>query len=252
MLKIKSLQRERKLYKVVFEDKSHLLVNEEDLFEYSLYKGNSLAKDTYHQLKEKEDYYLALDYALTITSKKFYTIKQIKDKLKHKEVSKENSHEIINYLKSVKVLDDDLYASEYINKKIRAGYGPLYIKRKLYELGIEQDVFIDDKVQEEMLEGMYSSGFFKASDKVAYTRKIKKKMLEQGFKSSIINQVLSNYEEESNDIESIEKAYAKLLRKAKVIDEKHLYKIKHKLLQEGYDYDLIETVMKEGINNDLY
>ena len=253
-MKITKLIKVKKLYKVVLDKDASLLVNEQDLYDFKLYPNQSLSLQDFHLLQEKENYNLALEYALSLTSKRFYTRKQVFEKLDQKDYDKASIMQILDYLEKVKLLDDTLYQETFIENKVNAGYGPLYIKNKLYELGIVCDVKIDANKQYELLNNKYQSLYFKAKNINELNRKFKEKMSGQGFNKGIIDQVISNYQDDDKLNEAIlidfNKHYKKYARKYSGYDLEN--KVKSKLYALGYESELISQTMKEGMSDELY
>lgn len=223
------------------------------MFEYRLYKDQQIDVETVELLKAKESYYLTLEQAIIYANARFLTSLQLFNKLKAKGFLKPDINQAIDYLKDLKVIDDQMYADDFILIKKNQGYGPLYIKNKLYQLGIEKDVFYSEQEQLTILKPKYEKGLIKAKNKNQFNQKFQNKMQSQGFSLDLIKQVLQK-QQPQDDYEKLVKDYEKYHTKyAKKYDEYKLkYYLKNKLLQLGYSAQAIQEVMEEGYSSEIY
>ena len=82
----------------------------------------------------------ALSYLYRIISRKDYTEYEIREKLHFRFNLEENAIDsLIDKLKKEDLIDDARFAKMYIEHKILAGYGPLYIIAALSKKGINID-----------------------------------------------------------------------------------------------------------------
>ncbi|WP_423363143.1 RecX family transcriptional regulator [Mycoplasma sp. P36-A1] len=251
--KIKSLSKTKRFYKLEIENHETIIVNEDDIFEFKLYKDQEISSTDYEILKEKGIYYQVLEYAVDITSKRFITSKMLQDKLENKQYDKDIIIQVVQYLKKIKLLDDKAFQESYIAQKVREGYGPLYIKNKLYEKGINTNIKLTEQQQKEILEKKYVSGFYKSKNKREYNQKFINKMKTQGFDMSIIKQTLYQIDEEE-DLENLDKDARQLYKK--YANKYTGYKLKSniyaKLYQKGYDKNSILQKIEELIENEIH
>jgi SOS response regulatory protein OraA/RecX len=92
-----------------------------------------------------------LSYLYRIISKKDYTEYEIREKIKHKfNAPLEQIDEIIEKLQADGLVDDEAYKKRYVENKILAGYGPLYIIYALNRKGIK----IEEEYIYSIMEGM--------------------------------------------------------------------------------------------------
>ncbi|MDL2211328.1 RecX family transcriptional regulator [Erysipelotrichaceae bacterium OttesenSCG-928-M19] len=250
LLKLVKIQKEKNLCRVIFSDDSSLLCSEDDLFEYKLYKDALISQEDYQTLKEKNTYYLCLNDAIVITNIKFYSKLQVINRLINKGHQKIVIDKVIEKLEDIKVIDDEAFYDSYVEFKIRQGYGPVYIKNKLHNLGIDRYVEMSYDVQYEIIEQLFHKSNPHKTNYQVFTKKFTNKLIAQGFDLNIINDVLNNNVFESNH-DVIKNEYLKLKNKyeEKYDKIKLKYFIKNKLLQKGYSSDEINKIMEEDYND---
>lgn len=86
-----------------------------------------------------------LKYALKILGVKDYFTCEISEKLTSR-FGEEQAEDTIAKLNGYGYLNDERVTKNYISYKLRSGYGPYYIKEKLYQRGIETDISTIDEV----------------------------------------------------------------------------------------------------------
>jgi regulatory protein len=81
-----------------------------------------------------------LRYLYTIIAKKDYTEYEIREKIKRKfNAPLDQIDEVVEKLQSEGLVDDKAYTKRYVENKVLAGYGPLYIIYALNRKGIRID-----------------------------------------------------------------------------------------------------------------
>lgn len=244
-ISINKIKKYNSLYQLTFSNNKVLLCDENSMFEYSLYLNKKIDESVIELLENKQEIYEIQDKALKIINYKAYTSKQVRDKLLSQGFEGRNIDEVIENFIRLNFLNDELYYEDYLRFKINQGYGPLYIKNKLYELGIDKDVYIEKDVQYEIIKNKMDK--LKINKDIKILKKnFRNKMIQQGFEISIIDNVLLEMVVEKDntylkiDYDKLLKAYQK-----KYEDENKLYyMIKNKLYKKGYDISDIDDVMK--------
>ncbi|MDF9866612.1 regulatory protein [Bacilli bacterium PM5-3] len=246
-LKLKKIQKENNLYKVFFEDNSSFLCNENDIFEYKLYKDALINNEIIDELRKRNSYYECLNEGIKIVNTKFYSSKQVETRLIKKKYDLDSINEVIAYLTSVNAINDDEFYKSYVRFKANQGYGPVYIKNKLYELGINREVNFSTETQYKLIKKHLLSKNNLKNNKNVFIKKFKNKMILQGFDLSIIEMVINDNEILGND-EIIKNDFIKLHTKYQnKYDEYQLKQfIRKKLLSKGYLQSEIDSIMKEG------
>jgi SOS response regulatory protein OraA/RecX len=146
------------------------------------------------------------------------------------------------------MLDDTLFEESYTNAKVMQGYGPSYIKRKLYEKGIKQSIDVDTKVLEERLLS-YFNAMYQTQETRSYARsKFIKKMLNKGYELAMIEGIFDEQDVAYNN-EKLKNEYRELAEKLKKRYGDNDYQlnqqIKQRLQQKGYSYQEVMAVMRE-------
>lgn len=213
-----------------------------------MYKKAQITDIDYEQLKTKEGYYTCLQDALKIINYKAYAIKQVREKLRLKGHEKHHIERVITYLIEQKMLDDTHFEESYTNSKVMQGYGPTYIKRKLYEKGIKQSLELDPEVLEERLV-RYFNAMYQANETRSYARtKFIKKMLNKGYELAMIESIFDGQDVAYNN-EKLKNEYNKVAEKLKKRYGDNDYQlnqqIKQRLQQKGYSYQEVMAVMRE-------
>lgn len=241
------MQKTDNLYNVYLDNATTILVDENDIFNFKIYKDNYLSEENIAYLNDKNSYYHCLNDAVNLMNAKFYASKQLSTKLESKGYNKYDIERVVSYLDSINLVDDNAFYDSYVVSKVSQGYGPMYIKHKLYELGINEDVYIAYEQQYDMLKNKYMKLPFNKYSKSVINKKFKDKMIKQGFNIEIIQEVINNIDVEENS-DAIKVDYKKLYNKYqnKYDSIKLQFTIKQKLMQKGYTSIEIEQVMKEG------
>lgn len=116
------------------------------------------------------------------------------------------TEEVVDYLDSLFLLDDDLIALNMTSKKLSKGYGPVRIRSELYQKGLSEDIvnkYVDNISEEDMKEALNyakeqilrKSSFKKIANEWDKKRKISQGLAARGFFYSDI----SSLEEEGVD-----------------------------------------------------
>lgn len=95
-----------------------------------------------HPKKKKSkiyDYKRSFNYCIWLLSHRAYTEKGLVDKLKKKEAKEEVIEQVINKLKEIKYLNDEVYAEMYINSRKRSK-GASAIRSELWRKGVSEEI----------------------------------------------------------------------------------------------------------------
>lgn len=194
-----------------------------------------------------------------ILNKKALTELEVKKKLYEKGLKKEDIDSIIASLKRAGLINDEYAGMLLVDSMLIKRKGKLEIYKKLKEKGIGADVSnklvsnIDDQVYEDNFNKvcdkclkMYSNKSFKLKEQLVIS-----KLKEKGYEEEYINRINidRNNEEELNNAKKI---LIKLMKnkKANELDNENLYKIKSKLVNKGYNCDIINIALEEVINDE--
>lgn len=115
----------RHYYKIKFAEAdgamTELNIHEELVVEYRLVPGKELDEETFLKLKNSQDYQKAYSYAINVLSRRIYSEKEIRNKLKRREVDNKTIDDVIAKLFEIKLLDDFIFATAYIETQLESG-----------------------------------------------------------------------------------------------------------------------------------
>jgi len=115
----------RNLYKVKFAEADGIIheqkVHEETILDYQLVIGKELDQETFERLQNSNDYQKAYSYAINVLSRRLYSEKQIRRKLIKREFDETTIDDVIVKLTDIKLLDDFVFATAYIEHQLEMG-----------------------------------------------------------------------------------------------------------------------------------
>ena len=259
MIKVTKVAKDKgNFYQISFDNKQKLRVSEDLLVRFRLLKGSEVDDATLAEIKKNAGYDVGLQMAMNYISYQLRTEQEMYRYLKEKEINLEDSKKIIQRLKELRLIDDLNYGQSYIRTQMRlSDKGPQSLMQKLRQKGLKEDVL-------QQVMGLYTAEnqfdiAYKAAEKSLKTirgkshkemlQKLRLKLMQKGFTSEIISQVMSelpNEKDEEAEWEALSKEGTKLLRKFR----HDKYKLKQKLYQKGFDLDLIQQFIDEELQDD--
>lgn len=237
---IKSMQKDDYLYKLTLSDGRKILCDEDDIFNYFLEVNKEIKENIIDGLLDKNNYYLCLNKAFKLINQKSYAKKQIEQKLSEYQFV----DEVINYLQTNNLINDEIYAQDLCEAKKLQGYGPKYINNLLKQLDIEYPIEYSFEEEYSIVMMYYEKS--KPTAKGLFERKFKDKMHHKGFNFNVIEEVLNNNQKVYDDAylrKEFEKTHAKYQKKYSGYQLKN--KIYQYLLTKGYDKNELENIMEE-------
>lgn len=236
-------------YLLEFDDNTKLQLYEDVILNNGILFKKNIDSDLFNKLNLENNYYEIYNKVLKYISTKMRSeveINKYLDKLGCLEKTK-----IIEKLKSINLINDDLYLKAYISDKMCLTLiGPNKIKKELLEHNISLDKI---NIELEKYEQTYSerinkiiSKKIKTNNKSIYMFKQKmiNELIESGYeKEEIINELEKYTFDETNNIK---KDYETLLKKLskKYKNEELKQQLKNKLYSKGYNYDNIKEIVK--------
>lgn len=236
---------------VIFFNDEKLEVSPNTYTEFNLYINKTITPKTLNEIKAFDSYSKDLNYALGLINKYAYTTFKLKKKLIDKKISEANIKKILTYLTKHKLLDDEAFAINYAESLIYRHKGSRFIKERLKELGISDNIIsqvltklnqktIDDELIKyiKKLDKRYSQ-----KPTVDKLDKIKRACLNSGYSFSEVNHALTKVKlAKTNYGDAINLDYQKFKRQ---YDERN--KIFNALRRKGYSYSKIKSVMEEDL-----
>ncbi|MBN2540269.1 MAG: RecX family transcriptional regulator [Bacilli bacterium] len=261
MNKVTSVKSKKKQYLVEIKLDSKVkeyLVSEELLLEYRLVKGKELDDVTYikfqSDLKKDANYQKVLHFALY----KPRCTHEIVEFMKRKAIEEDQFKYHLNKLHKARILDDELYISNYINDAIEfKRQGPNKIRfdlenKKLSKDWIEATLsMVPRKTINANLQYLFDRKVdsLKKQSVTKAINQIKRFLVNKGYSFEDVNQVVSNNMNQirsvSNEEEAILDDIRQAYRKYRNENEKKKEKILAYLLRKGYTYHTIKLKIGE-------
>ena len=229
-------------YELIIDEKKHVIYDDV-LLAFNIYKPGEITKDLYDKLIEKNNFYEGYYKALNFLNFKMRSNKEVYQKLKTLNISKENIFLIIKKLEEEGYLDNHKYLKAFILDEINLSLdGPKKIIKKLITKGFkEEDILkelslIDNNLFKENAQ-KYIEKKLKGKQSGSLERiklKLKNDLYNLGYEEKYFHDYLDliNINEEENKKKDEEKIRKTLSKKYE--GDLLEYKIKQKLYALGY------------------
>lgn len=186
---VNSLEKEKKLYRVIIDNKDYLF-DEEIIVKYRLVKGKELKDDLIDKIIYDNNliiyYKKALDYSLKYNKNSAAIYDYLaKFDLKNNEIA-----DIISKLKEIKIINDEKLILNTLDTLVRKGNGKLLIINKLYNLKYNEKLidFAITKINYDdyfkALKKLYDKALIKYQDELndfVKESKIKRYLYQRGY-----------------------------------------------------------------------
>lgn len=174
-MKITSIERQKKKgrYNLFLDGGFAFGIYEDTLVKFSLRKNDDLSEKRINEIRDYDEFNYGKKVAYDFLYYRQRSEKELKTKLKQKNISQKNSDKVIEFFISHKFLDDEEFARSFVaNELLKKPSGKRMLYRKLLQKGINKEVI------ERILESSYpeeSSGAEKLLKK--YAARLKDKPL---------------------------------------------------------------------------
>lgn len=252
MRTVTGLKKAKSHVEITFDEHMTIQVESELVIKYHLYVGQQLEEDTYQSFKDENDYLSTLRFALT-KLKKMMTSKELSDLLKLQPVSERIQKRVLAYVIDKHYVDDLSYAKTYMMLK-KYQEGPNMMKHRLKEKGISEAILslvFSEYPAHQIASDLVSSKLkmMKKKTKRQAFQTIKMQLLSKGFDQDVVEHALLKEQDayQGDENKLLKDAYEKCLR----MYQKNLtgyeleQKIKEKLYQKGFSYDMIKAYLEE-------
>lgn len=257
---VKNVKFKNNKVEIVLEDNS-FFISKENYIENPVAIDSDISEKTIENLLNYEKIIDAKLHVIKLLNRKILTESEIDNCLKDREVMFNDRKIIINNLKNIGLINDEYACDVLVDSLLIKRKGKREIYKVLKEKKIKEDIIsksmdnIDDevykdnftKVCEKYLK-MYNGKSSKVKDNM-----VRQKLKEYGYEESLINSFGVEYDRES-DIELARKFLLKILKNNSITisDHQNINKIKAKLANKGFNYDIINLVIGEVINDETY
>lgn len=235
-----------------------LRLPENYVLRHQLEVGQVIEHDEFKKLQDDEQIHKAYKKALRYLSIRDYSKKQMQDKLsKGDEFTSEQLEAVMHLLEERHLIDDEVYAKDFIASQLKNGNGIKKAVLKLKEKGVYANVEKGDYAAEEVTQAtalahkLYASNHNKSYE--ALRRYIKQTLFNHGFSSEAIIAAVDSLPttiDEANEFDLLEKEYQKALQRyTRRYDgyalRQHIYQY---LLRKGFSSEMIQEILLEEEN----
>ena len=250
-------QKRKGRYNIYLDETYAFPIDEAILVKYALYKGMEISEDFRDELESEDGFRKAYTRSLNYSNYGLRSEKEVRDDLAKHEFS-DVADEVIEKLEEQGYLDDLMYAESFTRTGANVGgKGPRVIKQELKRRGIAEEN-IEKASEQYSFDQMVENGVQLAEKVIRRSsqhstretnNKLRQNLMQKGFDSDIITQVLEEVtveKEEDEEYAAIKTQGDKIWRKqAKLKGFKKVQKVKSSLFQKGFAGDLINQFIEE-------
>ena len=187
---------------VFLEDGACLKITEQELLDFRFRAGDELDAGTMERLKEAAGLSNARTAAADLIGRRAMSRRDLEKKLREKGASEAEARYAAEWLEAIGAINDAEYAAALVRHYGGRGYGPSYIRQKLYEKGVPKELWED--ALEELPEGSPIDAFLasrlrgRAPDEKE-KRRLTNALLRRGFAWGEIREAWGRLDEELED-----------------------------------------------------
>lgn len=263
MGKITAIKKLKRLYRVDLAelDQNKLYVCEDTIVHFFLSVDKIIEDDELLEIQRFDQFAQGKSLALYFLSFKMRTAYEVKKYLQEHEINSEQIEEILTVLSENHLVNDRVYAENFIRGKISmASAGPYQIKQKLGLKGIPNELS-DEVISEIYTEEDQIDVAYKLAEKLVRSsghrltlhqlqQKIIQHLMNKGFNYSVSSIALESLELSSDEEHEAELLYDELEKVAKRYSRNYdgyerKQKIIASLLRKGYDYSDVERALRD-------
>ena len=138
--RLKPQRRNSRRYSVFLDGTYSFSLDQETIIALGLKPGIDLEPADVEHITHEEKLRRAKDYALLLLSYRARTVKELCDRLKRKKFEPDIIDAAINRLKELKLLDDNKFARDYVEDRIKLRHkGKWVVRGELLKLGISKE-----------------------------------------------------------------------------------------------------------------
>lgn len=261
IISIEKRKRSSKFNIITTED--DYIVSEDMVIKHHLFKDKTFTEKEFKQVIEdilEDEFFNKVLNLLSISYKSEYEIIQYihTNEIKNKTFLKEKQvQNIISKLIELGYIDDERLSNSVVDYYIRNNKGPLFIKQKLKEKKVAEDIInrsleaYDNKLEQEIIIKLIEKENNKNLPLKKFKMNLCNKLIRNGFNSNLVYRLVDNKTFEDNSESLIEKDYLKIYNRIKdknKTDSEKKQLIINGLLSKGYEYSLVKKVLKDSSN----
>src|SRR5690625_5033493 len=213
-----------------------------------------LTPEEIEEITSDEDFHSTYMMAINYLSYRMRTQQEIRTYLQDKEITLEMTNDIIKRLDEEQLIDDQTFAEAFVRDRMnQTSKGPKIIVKELQEKGVSREIADKAVLQydhDAQFSKVYKWAQSEAKKKSPHAAKKQKeqiqyKLMQKGFSSDVISQVMNEIEievDETEEYQKLEKQADTLLRRYEKKHEGYELKMKLKsaLYQRRFPSELID------------
>lgn len=238
----------------IIMDNGTFFISKENYIENPVTIDSYIDQKQIDSLIEKERKIAAKSNIIKTLNKKLLSKYNVIKKLKEYELNNKEIEEIITSLSRMGLLNDEYYTLLKVENLLVKRKGKLEIRKVLLEEKIDESII--DKCLKDIDNEMYINNFNKVKEKYLkmYSNKsykmkeqmVKLKLKEYGYEEELISEIAIT-RDLNEETYIVRKEVSKLLKnnKDELLNSTIVNKIKLKLINKGFSYDIINMVLEE-------
>ncbi len=199
---IEKISKKGKYYYITFSNCTNIRFDSEIYYRYNLKEGNIYDSNKYSLLLEENNFKLCLNTVLNLLAMRMHSTYELKTKLKQKGFNFSIVNKVIVEAQNMNLLNDKLFAKNYIDELIARGQGKYKIINSLQKRGIPKNI-IDDSIagmvepedEKDRAMELLNKKLKGLSTKNIENRKLKEKLarhlISKGFSSDIVFELVN-------------------------------------------------------------
>ena len=253
-MKIKNIKKVGTKYKIILDNNEVITTSDHVIINHNLLYDKKINQKELNKIKEDTKYYENYNKVLKMINRKIRSEHEIRKTLNKNEVSQTDTDKIVNTLKEIGLINDEVFAESYTNDKINLTLeGPYKIRKELEDHGIDSTYiekalsnFTQDLIDSK-LDKIISKKIKSNTKDTTYIFKQKTSLYlsNLGYSREDIANQLENIKLDNSKLEKeMEKIYNKLKTK---YEGYALYsKLKQKLYSKGFTSEEINNFIEKN------
>lgn len=199
--KIENQKKNKERYNIFIDGQFACGVNGDTLIKFGLSTNDEISEDALNAIKNFDEYLYSKKISYDFLSYRIRSEKEIRDKLKLKEISSGTIEKTVEHLKELKLLNDEEFARQLVNERLSSKpAGKAVLKQKLYQKGISAGIIqkvleesINDTNEKDFVKEIFNKYFNKVKglDVMTQRKKMFDYLARKGFDFDVIKEVIS-------------------------------------------------------------